>query len=220
MTSQQQAPHDIATLFHNEVSDPLLKDMCRAICKACQQAHALCNINFRDEEAHDVLPHLRRAFGESNIRDIATRHNGVSAESQQNVAKNCYHTRIHSGSVVLTVSYVSQRGEVVREAAFRNILAWTNQLHLFKKEQIPSKDTSLYSVLLYGNDRRWPEVPSFLQIAFLHPNGQEYLSDPIDLLKRFPDIRALITPDLDMDQEEVIPDGNLRLRMRKPGGDA
>lgn len=215
MASHHQTPHDIATLFHSEVSDPLLKDMCRAVCKACQQSHALCSINFRDEEAHDVLPHLRRAFGESNIRDIVARHNGVIAQPRQNVAKNCYHTCIHSGRVILTISCVSQPGEIVREAAFRNIYAWTNQLHLFQKEPTPPEDISLYSLLLYGNDKRWPEVPSFLQVAFLHPNGKEYIIEPIDLLRRFPDIRVLIKPDVDMDQEEIKPDDNLKFRKQR-----
>lgn len=61
MTSQQEPPYDLAALFHSEVSDDLLKDICRAICRGHQQAYAYVSVTYRKEQAHDAFPHALRA---------------------------------------------------------------------------------------------------------------------------------------------------------------
>ena len=215
MSSQPQSRYDLATLFHSEVPDALLKDLCRAICRGHQQAHAYCSLHYRDEEAHDARAHICRAHVDTNIRDIVPRHEGVTAKSRQNVAKNCFHACVYCGRFFLTASSVSSPGEIVREAEFRNNYAFSNQFHLFEKELDPPKDGSIYGIILHGESKKHPGYPSFLQVAFLHPNGKEYIAQPIDLLRRFPDIRTLTRPDMEMDQEDIKPEDNLRFRKKR-----
>ena len=167
------------------VSSPILS---RAICKGYQQADLYCNLQYRDEEAHDARAIIRRAHVETNIREIVTRHQGISAKSRQNVAKNCHHVCVYSGRFFLTASCVYAPGEVVKEADYRNNYALSNQLHLFEKEPEIPKNGPIYGILLHGEDKERVGYPAFLQVAFLHPNGEQYIIEPIDLLQRFPDL--------------------------------
>jgi hypothetical protein len=202
MASPTYDPFDPVGSFFPQVPDDILKDFCRAIGVAYQESLQYCyDNNYPSEQIHDLLPQLRRLTADRNILHIAGRHSGIIVRSEWNAGKNCFHVRVHCHRVVLTFSSARYPGEFVREAIFREQYARSCQLQLFHPEYPPVVEGDLYGILLHGADRRRPGYPAFLQVAFPDPDLKTYLDEPIDLLRRFPDVKQLLSPNASAREE-------------------
>lgn len=163
-------------------------------------------------EGHDLLPHLRRAFIEQDLRALAQRFAGVTASPELNGSRNSYHTKVVMGSVVLTESCVDSPQSLPRRAEFRlgySQLQWA----LFPFDELETPLTPyVYAVLLHGPDPRNPSRPSFAHIAFPDTAGEGCL-DRIDIFAR----HESLVRSLSGDRTEVIlaPKPALRPEVRR-----
>jgi len=210
------SPYDPVGLFDAEVTDAVLRSIGRAVLQGYQEAFRYCQENFSRGETHDVLPQLRRAAVERNVRSVLVRYAPrVKVAPRLNKTHNAWHNEIAAGRVVMTVNAVTNPGDMVRDAEFRCQYARDCQGNLFGTEgEEPAPDAPLFAVLLHGPEpkqrgavpgplvqsvgvdgepvtgvaRRRMDRPAFFQVAFPDKDLARYIGDPIDLLRRFPDL--------------------------------
>ena len=197
-------PTDPIKFFHSQFPDIVLRSICRGIDSAHITAEAYFKDNaFTPEQRHDALPGLRRAHVERNTISVLGRYSNVKVTTLANTSGNAFHNRIACGRVFLTISAVTSPSEMVREAAFRQTYAFSQNLDLFTGRSEPTADSSLYGIVLHGpaarpaTEEAWAEArkqglrfdrPAFIQIAFPDQELRAYLTEPINLLARFPDL--------------------------------
>jgi len=204
---KKSSPEKIRVVFHGAVPDEFLVATGKCLLRAYREAFAYARENFPGEEAHDLYPQLRREMFERNWRIVAARRKDVLAEVVHNQAKNCFHTRITRGRVVLTASAVEAPNSLVRDAIFRKTLAESSQHHLFGGDRIPPEDALLYGIILHGpTGVGLVPSPSFIRIAFPSNELDEYIAN-IDLLVHLPELAAEI-------QSAVSPTKAIRVRPR------
>lgn len=180
---------DHVALFHADFPDDPLKRIIRTIFKAYADA-AESSKSFSPEERHDLLPQLRRALIERNVRFVGERFkkDGVTVRPCQNAGNNHYHNRIESGRVVLTVHKVDSPDEMVRDAVYRRGYAQSWQYDCLRPDEPPPPDTRLYGLLLHVPDDDYRNPPTSLVVRFPDEYCEQYVGFPIDLYKRFPEI--------------------------------
>lgn len=187
---EMAAPIDMARhpdkMFWQQVPRAYVRDVLKCLVKSYGEAYTQC-AQLPKEQAHDVLPHYRRALFEAGLKDLAPRHKGVAASTHTNKAKNCNHVLTRCGQVVMTESAVEFATQVVRYAEFRGTYARSNQFLLFDSAPPPSPDAPLYCILRHGvsDDQR---VPLFVNIGFPTPDCKGCVEgSTIDLLAEFKD---------------------------------
>lgn len=195
-------PSDPIEFFHQQFPDGALRSICRAIIAGHEAAHAYFkDQGFSEPQKHDALASLRRAHIERNTISVLGRHPEVAVTTPKNSAGNAYHNRIDAGLVFVTVSAVTTPGELVRDAAFRQAYADPNALSLFESAPQIEPGARLYGIVLHGPAEQPTnegaraharnvglrfDRPAFIQVAFPDPELKRYMTEPIDLLKRFP----------------------------------
>jgi hypothetical protein len=127
---------------------PFLRELTRRLGSIYEEAFEELSIEYDAPELHDLLPHVRRAKFERDMRLIATRF-GHTGLARRNERKTSFHSRITAGNMVLTASAVATPQTIVRHAEFRETLARDNQLSLFVD---PTEDTgtAYYSLYIHG----------------------------------------------------------------------
>jgi hypothetical protein len=164
---------------------------------------------FRDydfPEASVLLPYIRRARIEENIRRIAQEFVELAADVEENSAQNAFHTVIYSATrgTTLTISATKGPRKMVRDARFRETLATTSQLELFSSSQTPVEGTSLYGIILHGADELDPSRPAYVRLGFPSRDCSEWVEN-FDLLKFCgEDYSRYVTPEEQV-EEEVVP---------------
>jgi|SRR5208283_5151599 len=157
-------------------------------------------------EAIDLLPYVRRAKIEGELRRIAQGYGELDAVYEKNTAQNSWHTMLYSKTkgVALTISATKGPREMVRDARFRETLAKTNQLKLFYSSQNDIGGTSLYGIIIHGADELDPSRPAFIRLGFPSRDCIEWVEN-FDLLKFCGmEYSQYMTPEENI-QEEVLP---------------
>jgi len=195
--------------FDENVPRDVLRTITETLIAVYPAAHRQAYEDYHWRLARDVIPTTRRVGIDSALKFLAERFTGVDVEIGRNAAKNCRHARVHIGRVVLTVSAVANRNELVREAIFRQRYAQDCQLSFAWAEvdelPVDDADADLYALLLHvpHDSQRLPES---LVIQFPNHDCSAYLGDPIDLLVRFSGVadslrrqlaKAISEPELD-----------------------
>jgi hypothetical protein len=203
MTISVENPLDV---FRSAVSDEFMRDSIRCLKDCYKRAYEECR-RYPAEVAHDLRPMLRRAEFEDQWRFVVERH-GISCSFQPNAAKNCYHTLVLYGRVMLTASYVDHWVGTVRTAIFRNTYARANEGYLFPElvPLPPMPDAPLYALLVHDGAPGVLDRPCSAQVVFPDPDGK--IVGRIDLVKRFPDLFVS-----DESSEEVV-DDSLDIELR------
>lgn len=159
--------------FEANVPENLQKDCVRLILEACQKAEEqVVSEGYDYEVQHDHYPYERRSKIEQYFTKLQS-HPGVTIGRQSNKRHTAYHSVARINNVVITVSKVSSRNRLPRIANFRNELAGaqssfsitsSNQIKV-TKPVYPAKEI-LYSIIIYGVDKRSPAVPTFIEAIF------------------------------------------------------
>jgi hypothetical protein len=137
---------------------------------------------------------------EAQWRELAGAYNELKATAEVNEGRNCFHTEIACGCIVLTESAVKDRWEVVRHADFRQTLA-SNQRLLFRELEPEATDEwKLYAILLHGQAD--PRIPAFADIVFPTRDCKGYAAPRIRLFDEFAEVVLAKTSFA----EEIIPD--------------
>ena len=186
------SPYDPTGIFDLHISAAFLEDSVRCLFDSYQRVHQECKSRFPWQEAHDVRPILRRADFEYRWRMVAQRYSGMIAEVASNNAKNCFHTRIKYGQVIITQSYVDAYVKTIRKADFRDGYARSDAAYLFPdmNPPAPAKSSPVYAVMMHDSDPMDPSRPHYVDIVFPNPLGGPFLAR-IKLAKRYPDLFAV-----------------------------
>lgn len=176
---------ELRNQFMKSVPRDFLEKSLRGLFAIYPMALQDLNKRFPPAEAHDLLPHYRRAMFESEWRKIAKSSPELRASFETNKTKNAWHTRIRCGKVILTASAVESPGEIVRYADFRKTLA-ENQTDLFRDQNNqPDKEGHYYAILLHGPLDNDLSKPGFAEFGIPDMEFQQYL-ERINLFSEFP----------------------------------
>ena len=176
----------------SEFGDGVLRAIVTCITQSYAQAYDACYQDYAKDEAHDLLPYMRRAELHRSLQRALRPYPQVRVTSQATEHHNSHHLCIETDRVLLTLSKVRSPGEMVHRAAYREQYARDNQLDFFQRDDEPVLHGRLYAVVLHGHDPLHPERLAFLRIVFPNQAFTHYHDESIDLLQRFPD---LVTPE-------------------------
>jgi hypothetical protein len=187
-------PRKPVAMFNAFVSDAVQLNLCKQINAQYALAADHCYEHFLDPEARDLLPHYRRAGIESALADCFERYKDFDVVAATNIIRNCAHRAIIvSNRIRITHSSVSEKGELPREALFRQTYASSGQMYLFEEYRPPEPDPSMY---LYAIITHRPSdairVPEFIDIIFPDENYENIIGR-IPLLDKFPQVRQVET---------------------------
>lgn len=204
MDSKTYDPTKPSEMFNGLVGDDIQREIAIAVVSQYRRAFEYCYENFEQAEAHDLLPHLRRAYIEEVMPDLAERVEGYTTITEKNKAENCWHRSILGDRIILTQSKVEQRKTLPRDAEFRKGYAKSNQMLFdFMNEDEASEleaEAPLYAIIVHMPPDDNKRLPEFVDIVFPDKDYKEIVGPIIELLDKFPDIIPKINP------EETIPD--------------
>lgn len=167
------------------------RSIARLIVDSYNFSHIEVFKKFSPEEGRDLLPHYRRAKIEEGLRDIASNNNNLSLIPTPNSSKNCSHNEIHVENLIITVSWIKDKGQVVRPAKFRNDLAKFNDQYSFEfADNIMTKipNDNIYAIITHGSQQSIPMYPDYINLSFPSSENQNKWLVEFDLLNN------LITP--------------------------
>jgi hypothetical protein len=188
---------EILESFNSSVPDEFCRQVLRRGFGGYQAANLRCS-EFPLNEKHDLLPHVRRALFESDLRSIAKQFH-FTASAELNKTKNSYHTMVLAGQIALTASAVPSPDIIVRPAKFRGVLAATSQMNLYNEEE--EEEGYIYGIIIHGPNEDKPFQPGFCRIVFPDRNVEAYVYE-IDLFSKY---QALVT-ELQTGRVELIGD--------------
>jgi hypothetical protein len=122
-------------------------------------------LEYDHPELHDLLPHVRRAKFERDMRLLATRF-GFTGFAERNARKTSFHSQVKAGNVILTASAVASPKTVVRRAEFRQTLARDSQLTLWSDSD-DKAGAAYYSLYIHGPIVT-PQGLSLPKLGFAH----------------------------------------------------
>ncbi|MFZ1291207.1 MAG: hypothetical protein WAR79_14015 [Melioribacteraceae bacterium] len=152
---------------------------------------------FSLEEGKDLLPHYRRAKIEEGLRDITSNYSNLNLIPMPNSSNNCSHNEIHVENLIITVSWIKEKGQVVRPAKFRNDLAKFNDQYSFDFADNDNSimnvvNDNIYAIVTHGSQESIPQYPDYINLSFPSSENQNKWLVEFDLLNN------LITPTIDI----------------------
>ncbi len=184
------------SVFDSAVPRRLQYSLTKSVLENCRQSSRYCYRELAAAQARDLSGYLCRAKIEDEMVGIAALFPmlRVTIKNYQNNTGS--YNEITCGVAKLTQSRILNPNDVPRSASFRATLAANGQYSLFGSEPELASAQYLYSILTHVIDvnsekRSWP---AFIKIQFPNATCTEYLDEGIDLLARFPDLRAEYLP--------------------------
>lgn len=183
--------------FDNSIPRRLQYSLAKSVLENYAQSSRYVYRNFSGPQAKDLSGHFCRAKIEEEMAGIAAlfrRDVRLQVQTYENNT-GCYN-EIACGLVKLTQSRVVGINDVPRLAKFRKTLAENGQYEMFVSADDSEEDAYLYAILTHAVDpnserRSWP---AFIKIQFPNKTCTEYVDEGIDLLSRFPELRAEYIP--------------------------
>jgi hypothetical protein len=220
-------PPELVQFFWNHFPRKYLEQVFRSVFDCYEAAYDHCETHFERAEAGNVLPFVRRAMIEAQLREIARSFPEIAATARRSPESAWNHTLVICGRVALTESTVSQPEENVRPSIFRQqYSARDNVRHLFPEMEPdePAPDSMLYGILLHGRSEQGSNILGFARIRFPKENVDGYQPGSIDLFQEFPQVVLARARRAASDQVAVeqIPEPVVELRtdQLKAGGEA
>lgn len=125
-----------------------------------------------EAECEYLMPHYRRAIVETTFRKAAAS-SGLVAIAQDNIRHTAKYSLVKCGPFLITASYVSEPGKLVRTANFRSQHASLNALlaqgrfsEFDTPETFQGEAESIYCILLHGADFFDKAKVGFIELAF------------------------------------------------------
>ena len=192
--------------FNRDVSERFQRAVTKLTLENYRQASRFCYRNFAEPQAKDLSGVFRRARIEEDFAGIPALFKSVTVSVRPYENNTGFYNELTCGAVKLTQSCISEPSDVPRFAKFRKTLAQNGQLGLFKAADEFDPSRFLYAILTHGVDtnserRSWP---AFVRIQFPDETCTKYVDEGIDLLSRFPELRA-----------EYVPTATVMLRLRQ-----
>jgi hypothetical protein len=182
--------------FDRAVPARLLYSLTKSILENYKQSSVFCFRHFAAPQAKDLSGVYRRAKIEEEMAGVAALFRTITVSVQAYENNTGFYNEVTCGAVKLTQSCISDPNIVPRFAKFRATLAQNGQYTLFNRVGDADDTQYLYAILTHGVDsnsekRSWP---GFVKIQFPNESCKEYMDEGIDLLARFPDLRAQYIP--------------------------
>lgn len=167
--------YNLDKAFKEEIPLDFLKDIVEKLPEVYRESYKEVNDKFFPAQAKDLLPHFRRAKIDELLINIVASYNNLDASIHKNEAKNCHHTEVQVGSIVLTANAVSRQREMVRDARFRKTLAEPNQLWLLPNMDNRQRGDTCFGMILHGPMPNDQSKVAFVCLGFPEPNGDYYV---------------------------------------------
>lgn len=209
---------DVVGLFQECIPQKFLRDSLHCLFGVYATVFDDVKKSFPPWEAHDLRPHYRKAQFDSEWREVAKRH-GLAATPEPNWGRNCFHTRVVAGRVILTASAVRTPDEIVRYAAFRDSYARSNIRYFPILEEDmglppPAPDDPLYAILIHGA-ARGQKAPYFADIVFPAAEVKTYVAR-LPLFALFPDLVNAQAASIQEERIEDLIEPELREDLPRP----
>lgn len=172
--------------FERSVPDNIQRALLTAVYTAYKAASDDVLSQFEPPERPAMLGYVRRSKLEMNLRGLADRFPGVSAEVGRAEGTSWRHTAISVGGVRITASTVSGPDQLPKPADFR--IGYAMQTELFA-DNAPTEETTIYALLAHGPSSDDRSLPGFARLAVPSMDCGNYVMS-IDLMRRFPDVVA------------------------------
>jgi hypothetical protein len=203
------------SVFDHDVPNRLQYSLTKSVLENYRQSSRFVFRNFAPPQAKDLSGVFRRAKIEEEMAGIAGLFRAVMISIQLYENNTGFYNELTCGVVKLTQSCISNPDIVPRYAKFRRTLAQNGQYPLFVPDGEQNDAEYLYAILTHGVDsnsekRSWP---AFIKIQFPNETCSKYVDEGIDLLARFPQLKAEYIP-----SAKVIRQANKRyIRKQKEG---
>ena len=195
---------EMEELAFQHLRDEFWRRMIPALFAAHKSAHDATYAEFERPEADDLLGFTRRAKVEANLRGAAGLFSDVMTVENVKARKGPWnHVEVHSGPVVLTASTVTNPGDMVEKAEFRESLAFetnTLRLDLEGDSQADPESRLLYAILLHSRfrtirteDHRYGYLPGSAYLAFPNKDCDHYLHT-VNLFDRYASVVDRLMP--------------------------
>jgi hypothetical protein len=196
-------PMSNASVFDSQVAARLQYSFTKAVLENYREGSRWCFRNFSPPQAKDLVGYYSRAKIEEELPGIVALFPRATISTHRYENNTGHYNEITCGCVKLTQSRIVNRSEVPRHAKFRATLAQNGQQELFEITAKLSEPPYLYAMLTHGVDdnsekRSWP---AFIKIQFPDKSCSRFLDEGIDLLARFPELRAAYIPTADRIQQ-------------------
>jgi hypothetical protein len=218
---------ELISFFLNYFPRKYLEQVLRALFDCYEAAYEHCETHFEPPEAANVLPFVRRAMIEAQLREIAQLFPNMTAAARQSPESAWYHTLVMCGRIALTESTVGHPDEVVRPSLFRQQYSSRDNIKYLLPEmepEAPTPDSVLYGILLHGKSHEGAHKLGFAKIRFPKENVEGYQPGIIDLFLEFPQIVVARTQRSASSEAAVVqipePVVELRTDQQKAEGDA
>lgn len=189
--------------FWENVPKSFVHDLLHALFACYAVADEDCGKRFGEEEKRNVKPFYRRGLVEAEMRSIASRFDGVSAEPVLDEGGFWWHSRLIFGRIILTQSAAGRPDQELRPSRYKTKYASAkNQLYLFDVED-SEVDALTYAVLTHGQSKISPFLPEFAVIRFPKPNLDGFYRGVIDLFEEFPDVVQANASDRSSDEIKI-----------------
>lgn len=184
------------SVFDSAVPNRLQRSLTKSVLENYRLSSRYCYRNFGAPQAKDLSGHYCRARIEEEMAGIAALFPMVTVAIEPYERNTGFYNEITCGQVKLTQSRILNPYIVPRDAKFRSTLAENGQGLLFPSADEHEHAHHLYAILVHGVDdnsekRSWP---AFIKIKFPNKECTAYVDEGIDLLSRFPDLRAEYVP--------------------------
>lgn len=201
---------DPRVFFNTNVPSEVQAETVRILFRAYRDAKTeLLGADYSAAQYHDLYGDIRRSRIEDYLLKLPDKFSYLIASSKLNVVRNCYHSLVVCGNVILTASAVNNQTDLPRKAEFRNLYAGpqyefeiddANMLKVI--DDIPDMENKLYAIIVHGPiSIKERSEPGFARIVFPDKNCQRSL-DHIDLFLTYDQVIKEILSE----GTEIIPD--------------
>lgn len=170
-------PQGLHSLFHGSVSAAAQRGIVRSISSAYRISWEYCQQRYDERLRAQAWGYLRWIQTDNELLGVGDHFGKVSRFEKNTKNTHLGHTELHFGQLVLTAAAVPVGGSKPRRAAYREILAESNQLNLFEHH---AKKKQIWGVILHTPNVVTHE-PLHIKVGFIAKDYEGFAADLIDL---------------------------------------
>ena len=170
-------PQGLHRLFHESVPPQAQRGIVRAIMSAYSLSWERCEQWYDERLRPQAWGYLRWLQTDNELLGVGDRFGKVGKFKKNTELTHLGHTELHFGRLVLTAAAVQDGRGKPRRAAYRDLLAESNQLQLFERH---AKKKQIWGVILHTPNSA-SHQPLRIQVGFIAKDYNGFAAELIDL---------------------------------------
>lgn len=197
-------PQGLHPLFHKSIPPEAQRGIVRALISAYRLSWEHCEQLYDERIRAQAWGYLRWLQTDNELLGVGDRFGKVGKFMKNTDQTHLGHAELHFGQIVLTAAAVQVGRGKPRQAAYRDLLAESNQLQLFQHH---AKKKQIWGVILH-TPNSVTHRPLRIQVGFIAKDYEGFAAELIDL-------KAIVDA-MDVTDSQAAP--RLRLRTDKETG--